>query len=343
MTDLLKEFKNLVELIEAGDYSKIVVLADTNTASYCVPVFCDGISIDHLITVANGEAHKTIETCNYVWGKMTDLGLDRHALLVNIGGGVITDLGGFCASAYKRGIDFIQVPTSLLAMVDAAIGGKTGVDFQGYKNQIGVFAQPRAIYIHPPFLDTLPQDQWVSGYAEVYKHALIEDAHFWNDLCQMDIIDPSMDWVDIIDRAVQIKVSIVEKDPLEKGVRKALNFGHTIGHGVESYQLDKDDIISHGLAVAIGIICESFLSAQRGFISIDNRTLIVSHIKSIFDLIEIKKADYNKVYDYCLGDKKNKDGKILCTMIGPVGQFKINQEINKLEIINALTYYNSIL
>ncbi|MCL4141249.1 UNVERIFIED_CONTAM: hypothetical protein GTU68_066743 [Idotea baltica] len=274
---------------------------------------------------------------------MTSLGLDRHALIINVGGGVVTDLGGFCAATYKRGVDFIQIPTSLLAMVDAAIGGKTGVDFFRYKNQIGVFAEPIGTWIEPTFLETLPAQEWVSGYAEIYKHALINSRDLFNRLNKLTLIDPNLDWAEIIWQAIDIKDQIVQRDPLEKGDRKALNYGHTIGHAIESLRLEQGAPIPHGWAVAMGVLCESYLSTAAGYLTQVDLDMIGRHIMQIFDCQRLMRDDYEAIYAYCLGDKKNRNGQILCTLIGPVGDFSINQPIDADQIYSALDYYNGIV
>ncbi|XHR97363.1 3-dehydroquinate synthase family protein [Mucilaginibacter sp. UC70_90] len=254
----------LVDFIKKGNYSKFFILADENTGAHCLPLLTSKLTDFNnydLIEVSSGEESKNIDFCVGVWKMLIDFGADRKSLMINLGGGVITDMGGFAASTYKRGIDFVQVPTTLLSQVDASVGGKTGIDVDGIKNIIGTFTMPKAVFIAHEFLQSLPPRQILSGLAEMLKHGLIVDAAYWNKLKNSDLKNPS---VELVHRSVQIKNEITIQDPHEKGIRKALNFGHTIGHAVETYSLLHDeDSLSHGEAVAIGMICESYLAHKK--------------------------------------------------------------------------------
>jgi 3-dehydroquinate synthase len=254
----------LVKFVEQGNYSRVYILTDEHTTEYCLPVVKEHLEhLDNfdLIEVNAGEESKNIDFCIGIWKTLIDFGADRKALMVNLGGGVVTDMGGFVASTYKRGIDFVQVPTTLLSQVDASVGGKTGVDVDGIKNIIGTFTQPKAVFMHGGFLQTLPPRQILSGLAEMLKHGLIVDAGYWN---QLKISDLSLPSDELVHRSVAIKNEVVIADPHEKGIRKALNFGHTVGHAVETYSLMNDaDPLSHGEAIAIGMICEAWLSNQK--------------------------------------------------------------------------------
>jgi 3-dehydroquinate synthase len=259
-------FKNSLQELSAflnqKKYSKVFVLVDSNTEIQCLPALQNALgSIEFdLIEVTPGEENKNIDFCIGIWRMLLDFGADRNSIMINLGGGVITDMGGFAASTFKRGIDFVQVPTTLLSQVDASVGGKTGVDMNNVKNIIGTFTQPKAVYIHTPFLKTLSDRELRSGYAEVIKHGLIYDASLFKKLKG---IAPQELNDEIIYRSIEIKNEVVMKDPFEKGLRKILNYGHTIGHAVESYSLKQDKSpLLHGEAIAIGFICEAYLSAK---------------------------------------------------------------------------------
>ena len=243
---------------------KKIILLDENTRRHCLPLL--ETKNAELLEIESGEKNKHIQTCTQLWKTLIDLGADRHSLLINLGGGVICDIGGFVASTFKRGIDFIHIPTTLLAQADASVGGKTGVDFANLKNQVGVFSNPKAVFVFPQFLDTLDERQLRSGFAEIIKHALIRDKTLWHTIQSVDVNDRS-GLTDVISQSLQIKNDIVTDDPFEKGLRKILNFGHTIGHAVESVSLrqHKKQLL-HGEAVAIGMICEAYLSDRKSVV-----------------------------------------------------------------------------
>src|SRR5690554_6762169 len=255
------QFDSLNKFLKERSYSKIFILTDRNTGEQCLPILIAGMPVDFeydIIEVDPGEENKNIDFCIGIWKMLLDFGAERNSLLINLGGGVVTDMGGFAASTYKRGIDFIQIPTTLLSQVDASIGGKTGIDLDTVKNIIGTFTQPQAVFINVDFLKTLDKRQLVSGFAEMIKHAFIFDANYYQELKAFDFDHPSEA---MIYRSVQIKNEVVKEDPKESGLRKILNFGHTIGHAVETYSIDNDkDSLVHGEAIAIGMICEAYLS-----------------------------------------------------------------------------------
>jgi 3-dehydroquinate synthase len=263
--------ESLPDFLSSQQYSKIVVIADNNTKRHCYPVLKAFLPKHSVVTVPSGEAHKTLATCEKIWEAMTREELDRHALVINVGGGVIGDMGGFCAAVYKRGIDFIQVPTTLLSQVDASVGGKLGIDFQGFKNHLGVFNIPKSVLIDPVFLKTLPEREIRSGFGEVIKHCLIADAAKWEEIRTKDF--EQQNWPDLIAHSVKIKQQVVDQDPTEKGLRKILNFGHTLGHAVETCFLNKpaNQRLFHGEAIAVGMIMEAYLSFERKMI--DQQTL----------------------------------------------------------------------
>lgn len=331
--------------LASAHYSKLFVLVDTHTYSNCLPYFLAQIATEieiEVIEIESGESHKTIETCVQLWHSLTELGGDRKSLLFNLGGGVISDIGGFVASTFKRGIDFINIPTTLLAMVDASIGGKNGVDLDHLKNQIGVINSPNAVLIDTKFLATLPQNEMRSGLAEMLKHGLIFDKVYWqkfSDLSQLF----SDDLDKLIFESVIIKNTIVSKDPTENGIRKALNFGHTLGHAIESYFLESSTkkTLLHGEAIAIGMILESFLSMEKKLISKVEYLEIKSVILSLFDRIDLEEDDINPILSLMLHDKKNEYGKVQFALLDGIGKISINQFVENEIIKSAFEDYKT--
>lgn len=301
--------------LDISKYSKVAILVDENTKRECFSLL-PKISNSIVIEVPSGEENKNISICNTVWNKLSLNNFDRNSVLINLGGGVINDMGGFCASTYKRGLDFIQIPTTLLAMVDASIGGKIGINFNGLKNQIGLFSNPKSVIINPIFLKTVSEKQLQSGFAEVIKHSLITDKKHWEILSNTAFKD--LDWQNIIDISIQIKNTIVKSDPLEKNNRKKLNFGHTYGHAIESYYLEEKKPILHGEAVLMGIILESELSLLSQNEKIDIKDYIISN----FSLPDIPSK--NKLMKFLLNDKKNKKAKINFTLLNGIGRCTID-------------------
>lgn len=301
--------------LDISSYSRIGILVDENTKRDCL---CKLPYIDNsiIINIKSGEENKTISTCNFIWKKLTEQQFDRNSLLINLGGGVIGDMGGFCASTYKRGIDYIQIPTSLLAMVDASIGGKLAVNFIDLKNQIGVFNNPKSVLIDHKFLQTLPENELKSGFAEVVKHALIADKSLWNKITSVSF--ENLSWEEIISSSIVVKNNIVLSDPLEKNVRKKLNFGHTYGHAIESFYLKKGIPISHGEAVFTGILLETELSD----LSMDNKLEIKNYISSNFSLPHLPKK--SELLAFLANDKKNKDGKISFSLLNQIGECSVD-------------------
>ncbi len=337
----------LVNLVEQGNYSRFFILTDEHTGEHCLPLLQS--RFEHLndqydvIEVNAGEESKNIDFCAGIWKMLIDFGADRHALMINLGGGVIGDMGGFAASTYKRGIDFVQVPTTLLSQVDASVGGKTGIDFDNLKNIIGTFTQPKAVFIEPAFLQTLPPRQILSGYAEMLKHGLIEDAAYWNDLkaagMQSGVPAP-----ELVYRSVAIKNRVVVGDPLEKGYRKCLNFGHTVGHAVETYSLQNDGEkhITHGEAVAIGMICEAWLSHKKIGLSESELLEIVQVLTGMYPKYEFEESCYPVLGTLMRADKKNQHGKINCTLLQKIGQCSIDHICTEEELCESLTFYRSL-
>ena len=332
----------LAELLYRPAVTRVFVLVDGNTSRLCLPLLEKHLPANYcLIEIPAGEEHKTLESCATVWATLTEQRADRHAVLVNLGGGVVTDLGGFAAALYKRGIRFVQVPTTLLAQVDASVGGKTGVDFQGYKNQLGVFQAPAAVFIEPLFLQTLDPRQVKSGYAEVLKHWLIADADAFNLHRRLGWLTD--DWTEIIRESVALKQRIVAQDPLESGPRKLLNFGHTVGHALESYLLTQPGREAlHGEAIAAGLVCESWLSVQRGLLSEDELDKIETFVFSVFDKLNFLGLESAAIADLALQDKKNSGATINCTLLQGIGNGVFDQPVTVAEIAESLRYYHRL-
>ena len=322
-------------------FSKYFVLVDENTRKFCYPILQEALPPHELIEIKSGEENKTLQTCTAIWEAMTDAMLDRNSLFINIGGGVISDMGGFCASTYKRGISFINFPTTLLSQVDASVGGKLGIDFQGYKNHIGVFNEPENVIISPIFLKTLPDRELRSGYAEILKHAMIKDAKQWKYLKGKDIKD--LDWMNIIKHSVFIKKEVVESDPFEKGLRKILNWGHTIGHAIETKYLDREGgRMLHGEAIAVGMICEAYLSYKKTGLSLEELEEIKTVLLDRFGKEKVLMEDLDEVIIHTLQDKKNRGGIVKASLLRSIGECTFDVGINASEIKEAIVYYNSL-
>ena len=335
----------LNNLLKTKNYSKIFVLTDSNTNEFCSPVFLPELATEteiEVIEIESGEENKHINTCVELWNILIELGADRKSLIIGLGGGMITDISGFVASVFKRGIDFVNVPTSLLGMVDASIGGKNGVDLGSLKNQIGTITNAQMVLIDFHFLDTLPNEEIRSGYAEMLKHGLIQDKNYWKKLSDFQNIDLT-ELDKLIIRSVEIKTKITSEDLTEKGIRKALNFGHTLGHAIESYCLEKPEkqTLLHGEAITIGMILEGFLSFKKGLISAEDYLEIKTILKEIYPFVEVDKNDIEEIIKLLSFDKKNEYGKILFVLLDGIGNFKINQEIETELIFKAFEDYKS--
>lgn len=272
---------------------------------------------------------------------MLDFSADRKAIVLNLGGGVIGDMGGFCGSTFKRGMDFVQIPTTLLSQVDASVGGKLGIDFQGVKNAIGVFNDPKAVFIDPFFLQTLSLRERKSGFAEIIKHALIADAPQFDELLKINDLEQA-DWQKIIPQSLKIKQNIVQQDPFEKNVRKALNFGHTIGHAVESFFLETNEPLLHGEAIAIGMICEAFLSNKKNKLSEKDLQIITDFMLKIYGKINIPSDAFAFLIKIMQQDKKNESDAINFTFLKDLGQFEINHSASEKEILESIDFYNQL-
>jgi 3-dehydroquinate synthase len=333
----------LSELIEKKSYSMIFVLVDSNTNEHCLWPFMSQFNTAlqiEIIELDPGESEKNIETCHELWHVLMEHGGDRKSAILNLGGGVITDMGGFVASLFKRGIDFIHVPTTLLGMVDAAHGGKTAVDLGTYKNQVGLFSWPKAILIDPIFLETLPAREMRCGLAEMFKHGLIHSKSHWDSLKDT----AEKDWSHLealIQDSIAIKNDIVAQDPWEQNERKWLNFGHTVGHAIESLFLEKtpDNPILHGEAVAAGILIESYLSMELSTLSRAQYFEIDYIIKRFFDPLPISKSDLPKLLSFILTDKKNTAGQIGCTLLQDIGHATFKNDISIEQFESAIIHY----
>lgn len=321
---------------------RFFILADENTSVHCLPALQKKIPLLEnacTIIVKAGEEHKTIQTCEYIWSELARQGANRNSMMINLGGGVITDMGGFAASTFHRGMPFINVPTTLMSMIDASIGGKTGVDLTSLKNIVGLFSNPHGIYVYPDFLKTLPHSHMVSGYAEMLKHAIITDPGFWKSLSKVPMA-LIRNWDDLIYQAAYIKCRIVNSDPLETGSRRLLNFGHTIGHAFETYSLRHDQSpISHGMAVAMGMICETYISYRLLNLSLKQRDEIVKTILANFDHYEVDSNAIDELVELTYYDKKNRDGVILLSLIKELGKAIDGQACDKAMIRESLFRY----
>ncbi|NDI99057.1 3-dehydroquinate synthase [Flavobacterium sp. LaA7.5] len=326
-------------------YSKIFIIVDTNTATHCLPLFLQQLETDVAIEVIElepGEVNKNIDTCIQVWHTLAELECDRKSLVINLGGGMVTDLGGFTASTFKRGIDFINIPTSLLAMVDAAVGGKTGVDLGTLKNQIGIINNPVAVLVDTAYLSTLPAEEIRSGFAEMLKHGLITDEKYWQTVVDVtNLINDDLD--SVIKQSVYIKNKIVLEDPTEKNIRKKLNFGHTLGHAIESYYLENDEkkTLLHGEAIAIGMILEAHISMQKGMLAEGEYNNIKKIMLGIFEKVIFTNSDVEAILKILIHDKKNEFGKIQFVLLQNIGNAVINQTVENTLIYKAFEDYRT--
>ncbi len=333
--------------ISECEHDRIFVLTDDTTRMQCWPVIEPFISMRgaHVISIAPGDIHKNVESLVYVWRELERGKATRHSLLVNVGGGMVTDLGGFAASTFKRGIDFINIPTTLLAMVDASVGGKTGINLDSFKNEVGVFNESKFVLLDTEFLRTLDDKNLRSGYGEMIKHGLISDTKTWAELLNFDLGKPDFKLLlSMLAKSVKVKERIVAEDPKEKGIRKALNFGHTFGHALESFSLKHHEDngvepILHGYAVAYGLICELYLSAMKQKFPTDKMTQTVQYIRENYGAMDITCDDYDELIDIMRHDKKNTSGIINFTLLSDIGDIHINQTATDEEIKQCLDFF----
>lgn len=327
-------------------HDKVFVLTDEHTQRLCLPLLkeVEGLAEAVQMVIGPEDVHKNLETLAYVWQQLSDRGATRRSLMVNLGGGMVTDLGGFAASTFKRGIPYINIPTTLLAMVDAAVGGKTGINFNGLKNEVGVFAPAVSVLIETEFLRTLDDRNFFSGYAEMLKHGLISTPEHWAELLSFDT--ESIDYTQLkamVGRSVQVKENIVREDPLERGIRKALNLGHTVGHAFESLALAEERPILHGYAVAWGLVCELYLSCLKTGFPQDKMRQTIHFIRENYGAFSFDCKEYERLYALMQHDKKNTAGVINFTLLRDIGEIALNQTADRETIFEAFDFFRETM
>jgi len=334
--------KELASYLQSNNYDRIFAVTDENTQRECLPLLQTVLNQydTQVVTIEAGDVNKDIRQVVKIWEALTNGGASRNSLLVNIGGGMVTDLGGFAGATFKRGIHNLNIPTTLMAAVDAAIGGKTGVNFGGLKNEIGSFYQPDCVMIDCCFLRTLDRKNMLSGYAEMLKHGLISDKETYYKTIIFDTAKPDYDELtDLVSDSVAIKERIVKADPRERGVRKALNFGHTIGHALESLSFSKNTPVLHGLAVAAGLVCELYLSHKICDLPIEYLRHTANFIRDQYPIISIGCKDYDVIKEFMRHDKKNEGDSINFTLLAEIGDIRINQQVEEALLTEALDFY----
>lgn len=337
------DFSQLNELISKLTPSKLFILCDENTHEHCLPSLLGNLETTipfEILEIEAGEEMKNIETAAQLWEILAEFQADRKALMINVGGGVITDLGGFIASTYKRGIKFINIPTTLLGMCDASIGGKTGIDHHFLKNIVGTFSMPEHIFVYPPYLKTLAYSELRSGFAEMLKHGLIADAKHWNALSSLDTLTPDHIGPHI-ETSMKIKQNVVDVDFKEQNIRKNLNFGHTIGHAIESLFLQSEKSIPHGEAVAAGMICETYLASLEGLLTESDSNEIISRICTYYPKLDIEHFAMEDLLKLMINDKKNEEGKINFSLINGVGTCVYDYKCSLENIISSINFYKN--
>ena len=337
-----KGHQELSRLISKKNYSTLFILVDENTFELCYPKFIPDLETDkriEVIEIESGEINKNLETCIGVWNAITELGGDRKSLIITLGGGVITDLGGFVASCFKRGIDFINIPTTLLSMVDASVGGKTGVDLGVLKNQIGLFANPEMVLVDTKYLATVSDREMRSGMAEIIKYGITYDRKLLNEIKN----NKDLNIKDLIFRSVEIKNEVVLQDPKEQNLRKILNFGHTLGHAIESFYLESEDKenLTHGEAIAIGMVCESFMSSKLLAFPKEKVAEVKEVILATYDKTKLLQKDFSKIIDLLKHDKKNVNGQVNFVLLNEYEDCKIDCKVPEELILESMEFYNS--
>ena len=320
----------------------VFVLTDENTQRLCLPVLMKSEKLKgcHLISIQAGDENKNINSAVEIWKYLSENGANRKSLMINLGGGMITDIGGFTASTFKRGIRYINVSTTLLGAVDAATGGKTGINFSGLKNEIGIFAPADSVLINVDFFRTLDDKNIRSGYAEMVKHALIDTKEEWENVLKFDL--ETIDFGELkslLERTIRIKERIVKKDPLEANIRKALNLGHTFGHAFESWSYKTDKPVLHGYAVMWGLICELYLSIIKLDFPKEELLRLKYLVKEYYGAFEFSCKEYESLYELMTHDKKNDSKEINFTLLAGIGDIHINQTATKEEIFECFDYY----
>ncbi len=333
--------QDLAIAIAECSHDQTFILTDTTTKAVCWPLLSDHPSLKNArhITIQATDVNKTLESLSSVWEALGNCGATRHSCLICLGGGMVTDLGGFAASTFKRGINYINIPTTLLAMVDASVGGKTGINFNGLKNEIGVFSEAADVIINTRFLQTLDDENLRSGFAEMLKHGLISDEAHWSELINYDLRRHDLQQLQpMVAKSIMVKAKIVEQDPHEHNIRKALNLGHTTGHAFESWAMRQGHPILHGYAVAYGMICELYLSCVKTHFPTDKMRTTVAFIKEYYGKPSISCDDYPQLTELMTHDKKNRGNAINFTLLGGIGNIRINQTAERNEIEEALDF-----
>jgi 3-dehydroquinate synthase len=338
-------FSELKRFIDTKSFSRVFILVDENSRKYCldslIPSFLD-LPEENIIEIKSGEENKNIGTVSQIWEHLSRSRADRNSLLINFGGGVIGDMGGFAATTFKRGISFVNIPTTLLAQVDASVGGKLGFDFNNLKNEIGIYADPKEIYINPDFIKTLEPRHILAGFAEIIKHGLIADLNYWQTIRSVDLGQEDK-WPPLIEKSVRIKNKIVMHDPFEKNLRKALNFGHTFGHAIESFSLLHDPVpLLHGEAIAIGMICETYLSWKFNGFPEEDLHNVWQFILSHFHKHNLEPDKFAEIIRFMYHDKKNENNIINFTMLKKIGSSEINKSCPEADIYEALHFYRDL-
>lgn len=336
-------FTQLKSFLKKSNYSQYFILCDENSLQHCLPILITNVNElteAQIIEMESGESNKTLEIAASIWQTLLENKADKNCLLINLGGGVVSDLGGFCASVYKRGIPFIHVPTTLLSMVDASVGGKTGIDFMQIKNAIGTFSNPKAVFVSSVFLSSLPENHIRNGLAEVYKMALVADHKLWK---MLNNSQQNIPFEIVIETNVDLKNKIVSKDPMDKGIRKSLNFGHTIGHALESAYLENSVMLLHGEAVVIGMIIETHIAFQKKLITKIILQEIVNSLTTYFKVVCPPLDYWQNVQEALHNDKKNKNGKKLFSLIQKIGKPALDIEVSNKQIERAILYFQSIV
>ena len=330
--------------LQAKDYSSLFLLVDTHTQEFCLPGFVSQTGLTHLevLVMEAGEEHKALQTCENLWNQLSERGADRNSALINLGGGVVTDLGGFVACTFKRGIDFYNLPTTLLAMVDASVGGKTGIDLGALKNQIGIIEEPKQVLIDAQWLQTLPQEELRSGFAEMLKHGLISNKDYWEQLKSLPKLEAAT-LAEFIKPSVAIKKQVVLEDPREKHLRKILNFGHTLGHAIESYYLTHPEKkrLLHGEAIAIGMVMEAYLSVSCCSFSNVAAEEIKKTFAQFYPPVEIDTQDREGILELLPHDKKNKAGRVNFVLLKSIGVPEIDVEVPQELFTQAFEFYGN--
>lgn len=335
--------ENLQKAVTSKTYDKLFILTDEHTRTYCLPIIekYPFLAQAEHIYIGVEDIHKNLETLAYVWSQLSNKGGTRHSLMINLGGGMITDLGGFAAATFKRGIDMVNIPTTLLAMVDASVGGKTGINFNGLKNEIGVFAPANYVLIDCEFLKSLDYPNILSGYAEMLKHGLISNTEHWSELIKFDIEHVDYKHLQqLVAASIEVKEKVVEQDPFEKNIRKALNFGHTVGHAFESFALETGHPVLHGYAVAWGMVCELYYSHLKVGFPKDKLRPTIQFIKEHYGKLAFSCKDYDRLYEFMKHDKKNSSlGNVNFTLLGEIGDIHINQSATQDEVYDMFDFY----